>query len=203
MNKDLRRLMRQIEKDVEKKCAKILEETYRTVSEQIEIAFEQSIDAFYEHKAFLNRNGEGLTSTPRRYKRGYKLYYASNRFNGLLKTAEDIESDQLLQARKRKGARGFGYTLDEEHLPVAGIIVNGNYIPGDPYGYNKNEIFERAYAMGIHGFKRGESQIGYAPLIMKPTPERLMHRAFWHIRSQRNINNIINEYIKSEFNFEE
>jgi len=198
MDRSLKKLIKQIEKDVEKKCSNVLVETYRTVSEQIETSFEQSLDAFYEHKAFLSRNGNGLTSTPRRYKRGYNLYYASNRFNGLLRTAEEIEVDSLLQAGQRKTARGFGKTS-----LTAGIIVNGNYIAGDPYGYNKNIIFERAYAEGIHGFKRGESQIGYAPLMMKPTPERLMHKAFWHIKSQRNINSIISENIKREFDFNE
>ena len=200
MDKDLKRLRRQIEKDIEKKCANVLNNTYGIVSEQIEMAFEQSLDAFYEHKAFWNKNYREYTSTPRRYKRGYHLYYASNRFNGLLKTAEQIEYDQNNPSLggRRRSPYSFGYNkLDRS--PIAGIWVSGKYIPGNPYGYNKNDIFERAYAEGIHGFKRGESAIGHAPLMMKPTPERLMHKAFWHIRSQRNINGIINDNIKNEF----
>lgn len=204
MNKDLRRLMRQIEKDVEKKCANVLKNTYITVTEQIETSFEQSLDAFYEHKAFWNKNYKEFTSTPRRYKRGYNLYYASNRFSGLLRTAEEIEHDKANVALGGGRRKLFGFGHDKnDNSPVAGIWVSGNYIPGNPYGYNKNEIFERAYAEGIHGFKRGESAIGHAPLMMKPTPERLMHRAFWHIRSQRNINGIIDENIKREFEFNE
>ena len=203
MDKDLRRLMRQIEKDVEKKCNTVLTETYRTVTEQIETAFEQSIDAFYEHKAFWNKNYKEYTNTPRRYKRGYHLYYASNKFNALLKTAENIEDDvnniNLAKVGGRRSAYSFGRTKDELLSPIAGIWVSGSFISGNPYGYDKNKIFERAYAEGIHGFKRGESAIGHAPLMMKPTPERLMHKAFWHIRSQRNINEIINNNIKKEF----
>ena len=206
MSKDLRKLTRQIEKDIEKKCLKVMDETYRTVSEQIEMSFEQSIDAFYEHKAFLSRDGKERVSTPRRYKRGYNLYYASNRFNGLLRTAEEREMDLnnsvLQKMGGRRPTRSYGFSK-KDNSPIVGILVSGNFISGDPYGYNKNEVFERAYAEGIHGFKRGESQIGYAPLMMKPTPERLMHRAFWHIRSQRNINSIISENIKKEFNFDE
>ena len=49
MNNDLKKLIRQIEKDVERKCSNILIDTYKTVSEQIDASFEQSIDAFYEH----------------------------------------------------------------------------------------------------------------------------------------------------------
>lgn len=201
MDKDLRRLIRQLEKDIERKCENVLKETYRTVTEQIETAFEQSLDAFYEHKAFWSKNYREYTSTPRRYKRGYHLYYASNRFNGLLKTTEQIEYDQnnLALGGRRGSPYSFGRTRDDEHLPVAGIYVSGKYIPGNPYGYNKNEIFERAYAEGIHGFKRGESAIGHAPLMMKPTPERLMHKAFWHIRSRRNINGIFSENLEREF----
>ena len=200
MDKDLRRLIKQIEKDVEKRCANVLENTYRTVTEQIENAFEQSLDAFYEHKAFWSKTFKEYTSTPRRYKRGYHLYYASNRFNALLKTAEEIEydSNNLAMGGRRKSAYGFGYSK-EDHSPIAGIIVSGKFIPGNPYGYDKNEIFERAYAEGIHGFKRGESAIGHAPLMMKPSPERLMHKAFWHIRSQRNINEIISKNIDLQF----
>lgn len=177
-----------------------LEDTANEIGEEIELAYEHAISAFYNDY------------TPNSYDRDYNLYRGSSGYSQV----GYMDMNQIVSK------------VDDESY-IVGIDIDADNLQPNPYkgkwkrykfkNYNKHEIvsaewiFENAYFRGIHGFNRTivrkvnskRHQHTYPPYwrpktiptTMKPSPDLLMKRSFKRtINKKSHINEIFNKNIK-------
>lgn len=149
-------------KEVKKQADSFLDEYTMEVTGLIQMAYDQSIEEFYNDNAFLYSNP---TNVPKYYHRKDNLFLASSHYNR-------------------------AYRLNKTNRHLAGIMVDADrYIPEDAYKDDKTWIFERAYHEGIHGITSSDdlsgTRIQNIPLKMNPTPEQIMLKKFNKISSDK------------------
>ena len=194
-NKDIDKMTNDIIKDIKSKYKRAITNALTTYTEEIQEAYKNSIQRFYAHKAFKYRDRQTKkivhTNHPKRYKRTFSTFEASRMY----------------------GKSSGYYKKISDDTYEAGIIVSAEYISGNPYRANTEFVFNRTFEEGIHGYRNaymgGVSeryddnenglfenkirQVYRAPLVMNPTPERLMHKAYWTLGSDRHLKELLDK----------
>ena len=175
-----------------------LEEMAQVISEQVQEAYTEVIDDFYNFAAFPYKGKYGIdyTNTPNSYNRTFSLYRASSGYHDLYSSVWN-----------------YGDYVE------GGIEVAPENIGYNPYRADTDWVFNRSFFEGIHGFysksktgknwlikkyrnkfrKKGSKEMGFsfvAPLKNKPIPKEFMDKKFKKITTKKALDQLFEETIK-------
>lgn len=165
MGRKSKDVLKELEKNIKQAAKQAAKETAEELTYQVQVAYRNAIDLFYEDKVFYY--GEGSYSNiPRSYERTFSTYEASSGFE---------LTDSIGSGRDISNYVNIYHKGDEMGY-FGGITVSESNIKGNPYKINKSYVFERTFKYGIHGVSR--------------TDQRLFNRRrkskkeqFWYLRN--------------------
>lgn len=193
MGRKAKDVLKELEKNIKQAAKQAAKETAEELTYQVQVAYRNAIDLFYEDKVFFdhyenpeNRGTPVFYNTPRRYKRTFSTYEASSGFE---------LTDSIGSGRDISNYVNIYHKGDEMGY-FGGITVSEHNIKGNPYKISKSYVFERTFKYGIHGVCRADQR-----LFNKRRSSN--KEQFWYLRKQVKRSNEVHYYSYGDNNIQQ